>query len=414
LVCQIFFDLHPFLPDGKVAPRALIRHHHTSFLVLPCVHNRKKAKESKGLVRLSHSHSRQSASRNLDGRWKGHSLTHSALFLFLFADDDRFDDDLADDNEGSLATRNTQTTDNTNMVSSTYGSLAPSAHSTEHPSGMNLEAGERAKLLGNGATSTTNGKPAALWSPLTKGLLLALVAAAGTVLATQLYYGPHAAGGAFTEPADNHLDATFRHGPLSRLDPVMELGLYDYARSAATQPSFQQSALAQQATAGAALPTNSWYQSFLLLPRDVHTNPSTLHRAYSMPYVVDAAGPVAGVRIYPTQAVGSSTVVQLAVLENQGVTTGLAPAKTTSKKTSTVVSRRYEVEEMTSLGVTLSWVRTHRSFGCSCLFSLFASSFLNFSLFWTDGIASANDRGQGHALRDAHLRESPHCVAQTR
>jgi hypothetical protein len=287
-------------------------------------------------------------------------LTHSALFFFLFADDDRFDDDLADDNEGSLATRNTQSgNDNTMASSSTYGSLAPSAHSTEHPSGMNLEAGERAKLLGNGATTTTNGMQAALWSPLTKGLLLALVAAAGTVLATQLYYGQHAAG-AFTEPADNHLDATFRHGPLSRLDPVMELGLYDYARSAATQPSFQQSALAQQATAGAALPTNSWYQSFLLLPRDVHTNPSTLHRAYSMPYVVDAAGPVAGVRIYPTQAVGTTTVVQLAVLENQGVTTGLAPAAATQsgKKPNTVVSRRYEVEEMTSLGVTLSWVRT--------------------------------------------------------
>lgn len=212
------------------------------------------------------------------------------------------------------------------------------------------ESSERAKLLvDNGTDDTTsweNGDPNKKnrFSPLVKWSLLAVVVAGGVGLAFMLYSHIRT----FREPHDNGLDPSYRHGPLSQLDPVADLGLYAFDRPLATQPTVHRSL--QAPNREAALPTNSWYQSFLLLPDDPESFPTNLHRVYTMPYIVDAAGPIAGLRVYPHHVGAVSNVIQTYVIEAQGLTTGLATANGNSTST------RYQVELMTPLGITMSWV----------------------------------------------------------
>jgi hypothetical protein len=141
--------------------------------------------------------------------------------------------------------------------------------------------------------------------------------------------------------------------PLSTLDPVEDLGLYDFHRPKETRP-------ARPVTKGLkengkkTFPTNAWYQS-LLMPGG---EPDVTHRAYAIPYIVDAAGPMPGLRLHSNHIDASSFVVQLYVLEEYGLTVGATADAAVVKKTETTdVSHQYTVTHATPLGVTLDWVR---------------------------------------------------------
>jgi hypothetical protein len=142
--------------------------------------------------------------------------------------------------------------------------------------------------------------------------------------------------------------------PFSTLDPVKDLGLEDFDRPKGSKP-------ARVVTDGSSrknYPTNSWYQS-LLMPAG---EPDMTHRAYAIPYIVDAAGPMPGLRIHANHIDASSSVVQLYVIEEYGLTLGAAAdaslAQTTKGDNGTAKpeSRQYTVTHTTPLGVTLAWV----------------------------------------------------------
>ena len=110
-------------------------------------------------------------------------------------------------------------------------------------------------------------------------------------------------------------------------------------------------------------PTNAWYQNMLL----VRGEPTEVNRAYATPFLVDAAGPVPGIRMIAGHVDASTAVVQLNTINEYGLTVGAAPdrSSTNHKKkkddnnnTSTSIhSKEYSVENMTPLGFTLGWVR---------------------------------------------------------
>lgn len=89
--------------------------------------------------------------------------------------------------------------------------------------------------------------------------------------------------------------------PLSLLDPVNDLNLPLFTRPASSRPAIPLTANGNQTS----YPTNSWYQS-LLMPED---EPTSLHRTYSIPYLIDASGIIPGVQAHPNHISASSTVV---------------------------------------------------------------------------------------------------------
>ena len=158
-------------------------------------------------------------------------------------------------------------------------------------------------------------------------------------------YGP-------SKPTKNGTRAPFSH-----LHPVSDMGLYDYPRPKASTP-------ARPMTEGLPnrqnYPTNAWYQS-LLVPTG---EPSDLHRAYAIPYVVDTVGPMPGLRLHPNHIDASSFVIQLYVINEYGLSVGAATdaaAKSSSNRkdddtSNSSATHQYIVTHATPLGVTLNWV----------------------------------------------------------
>jgi len=135
----------------------------------------------------------------------------------------------------------------------------------------------------------------------------------------------------------------------SSLDPVRDLGLADYDRPADSKPS---KALTRKAKTGRKnYPTNSWYQNMLML----QGRPSQVNRVNAIPYVLDAAGPIPGLRVHPNRIESYTTEFHLSLLEFFGLTLGAAPRKD-MLKSNTLLSFEYSVLETTPLGLTLEWV----------------------------------------------------------
>lgn len=134
------------------------------------------------------------------------------------------------------------------------------------------------------------------------------------------------------------LEHDHRH-PFSLLNPV-DLGFSSFSRPVASMPSRVLSNFK-----GSPLPTNSWYQSLLMADEQ----PSNIHRAYVIPYVVDAAGPIPGLRVHANHISASSTVVQLNIVEDFAITLGVSSDKG-------LTDYRYKATDMTNLGLSLTWV----------------------------------------------------------
>jgi hypothetical protein len=137
--------------------------------------------------------------------------------------------------------------------------------------------------------------------------------------------------------------------PFSALDPVTDLGLFKFTRLDESSPSSRLK-LSQKA-----LPTNAWYQNLLLLRPN--QEPSQLHRVYTIPYVVDTAGPIPGLRIHAHHLDATATTVTLAVNEPYAVTLGATRERNTDTQQEEDSTNGYSVVAATELGLTLEWVR---------------------------------------------------------
>ena len=141
-------------------------------------------------------------------------------------------------------------------------------------------------------------------------------------------------------------DSEGKSAPFSTLDPVIDLGLFNFTRPDESSPS------SRLKLSRKALPTNAWYQNLLSL--QPNQEPSQLHRVYTIPYVVDTAGPIPGLRIHAHHLDATSTAVILAVTEPYAVTLGATQEINMNIQEDT---NGYSVVAATELGVTLEWVR---------------------------------------------------------
>lgn len=134
--------------------------------------------------------------------------------------------------------------------------------------------------------------------------------------------------------------------PFSTLDPLEDLNLYGFDREADTAPP----RTIHRPDIDAALPTNAWYQN-LLLGRG---EPTELQRVYTVPHMVDVAGPIPGLQIHPNHIDATSTVIQLSYVQPHGLTLGAAvkSKRATSVRT---INNEYSVLQTTPLGITLAW-----------------------------------------------------------
>ncbi len=138
--------------------------------------------------------------------------------------------------------------------------------------------------------------------------------------------------------------------PLSNLDPTVYFP--NVVRPADSSPSSRLDPL--QVVNPSAVPTNAWYQNFLLL-RDGET-PSMNHQAYTMPYIVDVAGPIPGLRVHFGRVETSADQVIVSVDEPAALTLGATGPLSTSTL-DTTSDKGYNVLAATELGLTLGWVR---------------------------------------------------------
>lgn len=144
--------------------------------------------------------------------------------------------------------------------------------------------------------------------------------------------------------------------PFSRFDPVYDLGILPFDRPESSAPPqdlfYRRVQEAKNDGRGrSTFPTNTWYQNLLLLREE----PSNLHRAYPVPYMIDMVGLVPGIQVHNNRILAGTDVLQLAFNEQFGLTIGAAPdleGATLAKH----LPHRYKVLDTTDLGVTLQWV----------------------------------------------------------
>lgn len=143
-------------------------------------------------------------------------------------------------------------------------------------------------------------------------------------------------------------DRTFAlFGPLSTLDPTVYFA--DVVRPADSSPSSRLDPLKEKSSA---VPTNSWYQNLLLL-RDGEV-PSMNHQAYTLPYIVDVAGPIPGVRLHSGRVETSADQVIVSSDQALALTLGAAVSFSDSSL-NTTVDNGYSVLSTNELGLTLKW-----------------------------------------------------------
>lgn len=135
--------------------------------------------------------------------------------------------------------------------------------------------------------------------------------------------------------------------PLSTLDPVKDLGLAAFRRPEESSPPKTLTKILSAEAPSTQFPTNAWYQNLLL----VEDEPTQANRAYSIPYVIDATGPIPGLRVLPNHVGATQDVVQIYVVEEYGLTLGASIDEKEKEP-----SKRYNVVKTTDLGLTVQWV----------------------------------------------------------
>jgi hypothetical protein len=158
--------------------------------------------------------------------------------------------------------------------------------------------------------------------------------------------------------------------PFSTLDPLEDLNLYGFDREADTAPP----RTIHRPDIEAALPTNAWYQN-LLLGRG---EPTELQRVYTVPHMVDVAGPIPGLQIHPNHIDATSTVIQLSYVQPHGLTLGAA-VKSKHATSVRTINNEYSVLQTTPLGITLAWVRVRNMLAGRFVAAIFV--LLNLILF---------------------------------
>jgi len=140
--------------------------------------------------------------------------------------------------------------------------------------------------------------------------------------------------------------------PFSVLDPVEDLERYGYDRPTSSSPNARLDPLRDHRKGGA-IPTNAWYQNMLRL--DVDQEPTKNHRVYTVPYILDAAGIVPGIRAHATRLEATPSQVMLQIDEPYALTLGAMTEVKGEATVATVLDKGYSVHEATALGLTLHW-----------------------------------------------------------
>jgi len=153
------------------------------------------------------------------------------------------------------------------------------------------------------------------------------------------------------------------HRPFSTVDPVSSLKLYPFERPKSSSPGtvfgkLQNGESGNGESGKYALPTNQWYENMLLLPDAM--DPGETHHVYSLPYVVDAAGPIPGIRLSITHILAFEKVVQASYIAGQALTLGASTNLDSDQidLSKESMHKRYSLfgdSPLSSLGLTLQW-----------------------------------------------------------
>ena len=155
-------------------------------------------------------------------------------------------------------------------------------------------------------------------------------------------------------------------GPLSNLHPSRDLNVLPYDRGFATQlhvqingeSSPEGTQLKSRQSKSGRLPTNAWYENLLLYTTG-RTQPGAEQRVYSMPYIIDATGPIPGLRLHQSNRQGGNLVIQMIVDAATSLTLGMNK-DLAAKDSQASLSHMYELDDSegtahSALSLNLRW-----------------------------------------------------------
>eukprot|EP00587_Corethron_hystrix_P001636 CAMPEP_0113312364 /NCGR_PEP_ID=MMETSP0010_2-20120614/9229_1 /TAXON_ID=216773 ORGANISM="Corethron hystrix, Strain 308" /NCGR_SAMPLE_ID=MMETSP0010_2 /ASSEMBLY_ACC=CAM_ASM_000155 /LENGTH=1212 /DNA_ID=CAMNT_0000168185 /DNA_START=643 /DNA_END=4278 /DNA_ORIENTATION=- /assembly_acc=CAM_ASM_000155 len=140
------------------------------------------------------------------------------------------------------------------------------------------------------------------------------------------------------------------NAPLSKKYPP-SLGFPSFERSYQTSPGVVFGKNRKTITENSGIlpkPTNIWYQNLLL--GGAGSNPTVANNAYTLPYIVDAVGPITGLRLHWPFMLGSSVGVEEIYREKYALTLGSADASLNHAYHAVACDKGFG-----PFGVTLRW-----------------------------------------------------------
>jgi len=163
------------------------------------------------------------------------------------------------------------------------------------------------------------------------------------------------------------LDRNDTPKPFSELDPVSDIQLYPFDRPNISRPSKLFGKYhGGQVNTETPLPTNQWYQNMFLL-KDGAGDPNEDNRVYTIPYVVDADGPIPGIRLFEARVLGMDKIVQVSYVNFHGLTLGATHNLASKNEETAHVQQVYTLDDdessnpLSPLGITLKWDSTNTS-----------------------------------------------------
>ncbi len=180
-------------------------------------------------------------------------------------------------------------------------------------------------------------------------------------------------------------------GPLSVLHPSRDLNVLPYYRGYGTQlhvkingdSSPETAQLKSRLTKKGRLPTNAWYENLLLYTTG-RTQPGAEQRVYTMPYIIDATGPIPGLRIHQTHRQGGNLVIQMIVDDSSSLTLGMN-RDLAAENSQASLSHMYELDDSdgsahSALSLNLRWNVSFCFTGFLIFFYFGAKFYLQFQI----------------------------------